>query len=135
MKIQIKKSARAAGNVLLACLIVALVVGIALAAVLTLAEVRSKVVARSQYWNGSMVITEAGVEDALQFLNRNNGTPDLTDWTNAPLEGWNFIAPNVYTISRDMDNGAHYDVYITNTWSSAFINSPVIRSVGSVPGP
>jgi hypothetical protein len=137
MKIQIQKSARTSGNALIAVLIVALTVGIALAAVLTLAEVRSKGVARSQYWNGAMVVTEAGVEDALQFLNRDNGTPDLTDWTNGfSTDGWQGVG-NVYWVSRTnlLGEGTGYTVYITNIWSSAFINNPVIRCIGSVPGP
>src|SRR5207248_408407 len=87
---------------------------------------------RSQTWNNSMAITEAGLEDGLQLINRFAGSfDDITRWTNYTTgDSWdNTSAANVYHIQRSIDT-SYYDVYITNNGP---ILGPTLTAVATVP--
>lgn len=94
-------------------------------------------VARSQAWNTSMVMAEAGVDDALAFINQNaNGAVGtLGNWpSSASADGWSVLSnssPTVYYVSgRSPDSSlGSYTVYITNTVSAS--NGPAILSIGT----
>ena len=131
MKIQFSKSAKTSGSVLVITLCVAFVIGVTLASYLSLVENQTRSVARSQTWNDIMVVTEAGVEDGLELVNKYAGTPNLPGWTNTYAEdNWSRIAHNVYYVRRYLNaaGDTYYDVFITN-----FVNGPGIRAIGYVP--
>src|SRR5258705_9350989 len=72
-------------------------------------------VVRSQTWNSSIAITEAGVEDALQLINKYAGNFEtLTNWpSTATSDNWTLVSANVYYVRRSIGD-AYYDVYVTN---------------------
>lgn len=133
MKIHISQSHQVRGSVLMVSLLTAFIIGLTLASYLLLVEAESRSVARSQNWNHTMVVTEAGVEDALQLINKYVGTPDLLPaWpTTAAADGWTHVG-NVYYVRRYLDaaRNIYYDAYVTN-----FTNGPSIYCVGYVPAP
>src|SRR5690606_15641333 len=82
-------SSKRQGSVLLVTLVVTGILGFALASYLTLVGTQNRSVARSQNWNSSIPISEAGVEEAIVHLNKNCVYSDVThtpvDWT---ADGW-----------------------------------------------
>jgi hypothetical protein len=132
VKVSIIKSARTAGNVLAITLVMAGIIALTLTSYLFLVSTQSKIVARSQEWNQAMAVTEAGIEDGMQFVNRFSGTPNVTGWTaGLPADGWT-VSGNVYHATRYMD-AAHtisYQLYVTNTGLA-----PIIRSTSYLPAP
>ncbi len=86
-----------AGGSLVVTLIVALVLGLALVAYMSLLSSNQQAAAREEAWNGAIPLAEAGVEEALAHLNKNYPT-NLTHagWT-AALGG---------TFERDRQFGA-----------------------------
>jgi hypothetical protein len=132
MKIRLK-SGRAAASVLVVGLCVAFIIGLTLMSFLALADFQSKSVARSQMWNSAMPVAEAGVEDALQLMNKFAGAQDPGIWatTGYSADGWARNG-NVYSVTRYLDSAhtTYYTIYITNSGAS-----PTICSRGFVPGP
>jgi len=59
------------GNTLLLTIVVTGLIGFLLAAYLTLVQSQNGANVRSQAWNSAMPLVEAGIEDALQHLNKN----------------------------------------------------------------
>ena len=77
------------GSILFTTLIIAGILGVGLASYLTLVGQQSRSVARSQNWNQSLVLAEAGIEDALQLMNKFAGSPALTNWVNtSAVDNW-----------------------------------------------
>jgi hypothetical protein len=115
MKIQSAKSSLEQGNFLIVSLIVSAILGITLASYMIMTQNQNLSVMRSQNWNSSMVVSEAGVEDGLQLINNYAGTFDaLTNWClNASSNGYSIIASDVYYVRRYMGSN-YYDVFITN---------------------
>jgi hypothetical protein len=134
MKTQIAKPAMTTGSVLLVTLVTVVIIGVTLTSYLALVSNQSRSVARSQIWNNAMAVTEAGVEDGLQLVNKYVGTPDLGSWTTTySADGWKWpVGGNTYQLTRYMDTArtTYYNVFITN-----INNAPIIHSVGYVPGP
>jgi hypothetical protein len=132
MKTQIKQSRGDQGNVLLISLITAMIIGATLGSFLLLVRSQSTMVVRSQVWNETVIVTEAGVEDALQLINKHAGTPNLSGWTNeATSDGWTALSANVFHVRRYIGNSsAFYDAYVTN-----YDTGPDIYTVGFVPPP
>jgi hypothetical protein len=114
------------GSVLLVCLLVTLILGITLASYLIMANNQNTSVMRSQVWNSAIPVSEAGVEDALQVLNKYAGDFEkLTNWpSTASSDNWEVVSANVYHVRRYFSD-CYYDVYITNTPLM-----PTIRSDG-----
>ena len=67
---------RTQGSVLLIALVFCVIMGLSLASYLTLSRVQQLSVTRSQWWNASMAITEAGVEDGLAHINTPTAVED-----------------------------------------------------------
>src|SRR5207249_1195526 len=83
MKIRIQKQSAQQGKVMLVTLMVAAVIGATLASYLVMTQNQNVSIYRSQTWNTSMAVTEAGIEDGLQLINRFAGSFDsLEKWTN-----------------------------------------------------
>jgi len=119
------------GSVLLVSLLVTAIIGVTLASYLILTQAQNRSVNRSQVWNSSIVLSEAGVEDALALLNKYSGSfEQLTNWSassSISQDNWAAIGGNTYYVRRYLGDG-YYDAYITNSGST-----PVIRSIGTVP--
>ena len=116
------------GSVLLICLMAAAIIGISLASYLSLSQQEYVTVCRSQTWNRTMPVAEAGAEEALALLNTYAGTStNITAWTNAAaFDGWTALNNNVYSVKRYFGKD-YYQVYITNA-----NNAPVIKSTATL---
>jgi hypothetical protein len=128
MKIETSIQHRIQGTTLLVCLMASALIGIALAGYLTMNQQEYVNVIRSQTWNRTMAVTEAGTEEAMAMINKyaNTATP-LTSWTNSTgADGWTTLNNNVYYLRRYL-GADYYDVYITN-----LNNSPAIKSAGTL---
>jgi len=131
MKILQTKPGSQAGSVLLVSLIITAVLGLTLASYLIMTQQQNQSVMRSQTWNSAIVMSEAGVEDALAMLNKfNSNFEKLTNWSSSSSiynDNWAAIGANTYYVRRYI-NDSYYDVYITNV-----NNKPVINSLGFTP--
>src|SRR6185312_1318805 len=133
MRISLSKAGKISGNILLITILTGVVIGLTLIGFLTLVDGQSKSVQRSQTWNQSLVVAEAGIEDGMQFINQFAGTQDIGAWTNtASANHWS-VSNNVFTTTRYLDaaHTIYYTVWVTNMNFA----TPAIRCVGSVPGP
>ncbi len=129
MKTQLQTKSTERGSVLLVTLVTAVIIGTALASFLLLVQNQSASVGRSQTWNGSMIIAEAGLEDGLQFINKYAASPNVPGWTNSyAADNWSRNA-SVYNVRRYV-GGSYYDVYVTN-----FVSGPGLCSIGYVASP
>lgn len=127
--------ARRAGNVLLAVLCLALVLGVGLAAVFRYTTNQARAITRSQSWNESLVIADAGIEDALQLLNKYADTSeDPMAWTStAANDGWAALGGGVFRVSRNFAGNA-YEVFITNTSPNPWIRATGTRIANGAGG-
>src|SRR5689334_18822107 len=79
------------GSVMIVTMCVLGVSALVLGSYFMLVQNQSSAVSRSQIWNSAVPVTEAGVEEALQVINRDAGVPGATqmDWTNSvAADGW-----------------------------------------------
>ena len=132
MNIQIKTHSpgRRAGSALILTAVIVVVLGAVLATYLLVSQSEYMLVGRSQVWSQSMALTEAGVEDALAFMNKYQGNIAMvTNWCtleSAAEDHWN-VNGNIYSMHRQIgSNGDYYDVTIDNGNPS----SPIITSIG-----
>jgi hypothetical protein len=131
MRTQLLSKPRQRGNVLLASLVISAILGVTLASYLIMTQAQFRSVVRSQVWNASMALTEAGVEDGLAMINKFNGNfGSLHLWTNAVSgDNWSSLGNNTYYarryVSTDNWGTNYYDVYITN-----HNNRPIVTAVG-----
>jgi hypothetical protein len=138
MKIHLSsKVQRCRGAALIMAVLLLVFVAIFLASYLFLAQGEYTSVARSQTWNASLVLAEAGVEDAFAFINKNVGqTGNITNWSaTATADGWSTLINTAsnqvfYLAARTPDtNLGYYSIYITNNPSGT--NGPSILSIGT----
>lgn len=119
------------GSALLITSVILVVACAVLATYLLVSENEYTAVARSQTWNNAIVLTEAGVEDALGFMNKYEGDIGMVNQWSTPAsaqqDGWT-VNGNLYTMHRVVDSQmGYYDVTIDNTIS----NAPVISCTGT----
>jgi Tfp pilus assembly protein PilX len=128
MQLQTHLARRQQGSALLICLMMSAVIGLSLASYLLLTQQEFRSVRRSQTWNRTIPVTEAGVEEALALINKYYGTTNsITNWTTtATADGWTLLSANVYQLTRYLGQDS-YTVTITN-----ISNSPSIYSVGTL---
>ncbi len=133
-------------STLLAVALLAVIVGGALASYLLIVKDETMRGFRSQTWNTSLMAAEAGVEDALALVNKNEFTTNVfTNWINtaASQDNWKLVpsAANskVFSMTRTLGAGANYvstyTVYITCTvtnLNNGPIWIPTILSIGTV---
>src|SRR5215469_3755257 len=106
-----------------------------------------KQVARSQTWNDSLTVAEAGVEEGLALVNKYAyDTQGVTNWWNtATSDGWTDMGTitagtnsyHTFSITRSLPAASGYSdsytVYVTNITSSGLSYSvPEILSIGTV---
>lgn len=126
------KGQREQGGALIVTAIIAVVVCGVLTSCLLATQNEFATVNRSQTWNATIALTEAGVEDAFAFMNKYSGNvamvPKWSTAASAQEDGWT-VNGNFYTMHRVVDPSVgSYDVTIDNTIS----NSPVVTCVGVV---
>src|ERR1043165_614817 len=127
MKILHSKNQGLRGNTLFIVLIVTGLVGFTLAAYLTLLRSQNYSTVRSQAWNATIPVIEAGVEDAFSQLNAHGST-------NLACDGWTVTAGGVYypsTVKRTVGEN-YYIITITNFNPGTLNNFPIIESRGYV---
>jgi hypothetical protein len=131
MKIHITPAKdRRDGGALVITAIIMVFIGATLATYLLVSQNEYAMVARSQVWNGSMALTEAGVEDGLAFINKYAGNFTMvTNWStsaSAAEDNWT-VSGNVFSMHRVINaSGDYYDVTIDNSNPG----SPIINSEG-----
>jgi hypothetical protein len=113
------------GNVLLLTIVVTGLIGFLLAAYLTLVSNQNQANMRSQCWNSAMPVVEAGIEEALQHLNKNGATNGSLS-----TDGWSG-GGSTYTVTRPL-SGGYYTVTIRNYFPGTTTNLPLIESKGYV---
>src|SRR5579859_7878695 len=139
MKISIQPHKTNRASTLLAVALLAVVVGGALATYLLIVKDESMRGFRSQNWNTSLMVAEAGVEDALALVNKYQGTTNqLTNWyaTAVSLDHWtNLSGTTSYQMSRKLGSLGTYTVTIANVVSNTTLGPilvPNITSIGTV---
>src|SRR6185436_12743247 len=80
---------------------------------------------RSQSWNSAMPVVEAGIEEALQHLNKNGATNGTL-----ATDGWSGSG-STYTTTRSLGQ-AFYSVKITGYYPGTTTNTPLVESKGYV---
>jgi hypothetical protein len=126
MKINLRNSIREQGSVFLICLITGAILLTTLASFMMLGQAEYTSVCRSQTWNRTMPVTEAGVEEAMALLNKYAGTTNpITSWTTtATADGWTVVS-NVYQITRTVGQDS-YTVYITNNGTTTIFSQATL---------
>jgi len=131
MKIRNKLSQ--AGSTLLLTVVATGIIGLMLAAYLSLVKVQNISGFRSQAWNAAIPVIEAGIEDALSHLNAHgsNASPGLAcdNWTACTSGGH-----SGYAVVRNVGD-SKYNVFIYNWIPGATNQFPVIESRGFVNTP
>jgi len=123
MQTDLKFKGSMSGHILVATLVVAGVLGIALAAYLNVLHTQNNLTVRSQVWNACMPVVEAGIEEALAHMN-STGT---TNWAS---NGWGKDSGNNFLKTNSIGSGFFTCTISTN--GSAF---PVITCTGKLPAP
>ena len=89
MKTQLRNNGREGAFTYMTVVITMIVVGLMLAAYLKLVAVQNQLTMRSQTWNRSVPVLEAGIEEALAHLNRNASPDAAGNWNpNMTADGW-----------------------------------------------
>jgi hypothetical protein len=126
---------REAGSILFVTLIITSIIGLTLAAYLTMVNTAYRMTARSQTWNSLIPTVEAGLEEALAHLNKIGGV------TNRAVNGWagtNVSGTNYFFRSRSLgayrfvvliDDGAVPTIHALGYGSTAFMTNEVSRHV------
>jgi hypothetical protein len=125
MNVKTLRRGRQAGNTLLLTIIVTGLIGFVLAAYLTLVQSQFAANVRSQSWNNTMPVIEAGLEEALQHLNKNGATNN-----SLATDGWSGSG-STYAITRALGD-AWYSVNIRNYYPGTLSNAPIVESKGYV---
>ena len=126
----ISKNKDRQGGALILTAVIIILLGAVLATSLVVSQSEFTSVARSQSWSKSMALTEAGVEDALAFMNKYEGDFTMvTNWASAASaaeDHWS-VNGNLYSMHRVINAaGDYYDVTIDNSNPG----SPTITSQG-----
>src|ERR1700757_4718113 len=104
MKLFLTKVNRERGSALMVTLFMASLFGMFLFYYLNLIHTQRNFVARSQAWNASMGVAEAGVEEALAQLNPGAVVPSI----NRAANNWGGPSSGIYgPVSRNLPGGAY----------------------------
>jgi hypothetical protein len=117
--------ANEAGSTLMVTVFVTGIIGFLLVAYMTFVQNQHTATARSQSWNATVPVIEAGIEEALAHLNANGLTGG-----NLASDGWAHSS-GIYSVTRSIGDGT-YTVRISNWTSGGSNNAPVIESFGYV---
>src|SRR5262245_36999014 len=102
MKLPIRSKSQQHGSVLATGIILTAVIGVTLASYLIMCQSQNTSITRSQVWNSSITLSEAGVEDGLAMINKFNANFDaLVTWTNPTslaADNYTALGNNTYTV-------------------------------------
>jgi hypothetical protein len=126
MKIQHSNKHTQAGSAILMVVVITALAAIVLVAYMSLVGRQNYSTVRSQAWNSTIPVIEAGIEDAMAHLNAHGST-------NLACDGWQSVG-SLYAIKRFIGD-SHYIVTISNFVVGATNNNPKIESRGFVPMP
>jgi len=115
------------GNTLLVTIVITSITGFLLLAYLNLVQYQNRTNMRSQGWNSSIPVVEAGIEEALTHLNIRGTTNG-----NLAVDGWT-QSGSVFTMTRSLGDN-FYSVSISG-YIAGTNGSPVIESKGYVVRP
>jgi len=111
------------GSVLVVTLVIAALFGIFLFSYLYLVRNQKTLISRSQAWNASIGMAEAGIEEALAQLNPAAPQEPVVDRT---ANGWGAPAGGLYgPVTRNLAGGSYSVLYTTNFF-------PVLYATGYV---
>ena len=134
MKIQLSAQRHHQGSTYLMVITVMVFVGVMLAAYLSLVASQNAAAGRSQTWNRSVPVLEAGIEEAMGHLNK-NGTPDsggTVSLASLSGDGWdNSGSLNGPWTKQGWIDGDFYYVSI-GAWDGTTAKFPTISSTGYV---
>jgi hypothetical protein len=116
------------GSVLVITMILCALMGIMMASYLSMLKTQHLSVARAQAWNTAIVVSEAGVEEAMAQLN----TPGVTT-NNLAVNSWSSLGGGVYTKSNVL--GSSYYLSYIKLRPAVTDAYPVIVATGIVSGP
>lgn len=132
MKLNVNNNQRQHANVLLVAMCITGVAALTLASFLTLTAGQNSSVTRSQNWNASIPIVEAGIEEALTHLNDNCTFTDIshpaTNWT---ADGWTSTDIGIRKTTT-LPGGAYYTVDVVTVSPYSPFN-PAVVSEGHIP--
>lgn len=144
MKTSVNKSKQDRGIALIITVILVAFAALYFVTYLILTANEYNTVGRSQTWNDSLTVAEAGVEEGLALVNQYAfTTTTISNWTtSATADGWTYVSSStvgtnsyqVYSISRSLPNSTcSYTVYVTNLVNGAYpYGLPTILSIGTV---
>ena len=115
MKLSLSKNSAARGSAMIVIMVIGTLMLLSVAGYLTLVNHQNYMSVRSQAWNTSIAVVEAGIEDAMEHLNANS--------TQMGTDGWGSAPPH-YVMDYDMGDGSGYSVSINMTDP----DSPIIVS-------
>lgn len=135
MKTNISPQARRRGMTYATVIVTFVVMGTVLAAYLKTVGVQNQLSVRSQTWNRSVPVLEAGVEEAMAHLNK-NGSPDAAgnvDLTKLATDGW-WAGGGSPTGPWYKFNWVGSDFYFVSisSWNGNTATFPMINSTGYV---
>src|SRR5690349_13616988 len=114
MKTKIFKRMKQAASALLTALVICSIFSLFAVYYLSLIEQQNLLNTRSQTWNMAIAITEAGIEEGLEYLNENT-----VSLGTAP---WSYIGNNTYYRSNTLPDGNSYTVFITNSANPSVVS-------------
>jgi hypothetical protein len=126
MKTKKTKQQLVRGNTLILTLIATGLIGFLLSSYIGLVKSQNISTTRSQAWNATIPVIEAGIEDALTHINQRL-TNDLVG------DGWEQRG-NLYVTRRNIGD-AYYITTISNWVVGVYTNKPIIESRGYVASP
>lgn len=133
MKILSSKLQSNSGSVLAVTMVITFIIGATLASFLLLTQNQTFSNSRSQSWNHTLAVTEAGVEEAMQMINKYNyDSEKLLEWAQDAANGIDYwsgsLGNNQYWSYRLIGNPiqGYYYVIVDNTRQ----NFPKITSYG-----
>src|SRR5688572_5192407 len=111
MRINHNTPAGKQGSVLAITLMICVFLGFIVGSYLYLIQTQRRSVARSQQWNHSLVVAEAGVEEAMAMLNSGVIAPNIAVF---PWTGSSGTAKNDTNRPASKFGNSYYQVFITN---------------------
>jgi len=123
MKIKLSFRKQNLAGALIVTLVICSVLAFSVLGYLSVIEQQALLGRRSQSWNYSMSVAEAGIEEGLQHLNAN--------YNNLATEGWSSVG-GVYVRTNTLSDGSMYVVNLKYGSQPVILTQSLIRSVGAL---
>lgn len=123
---------RSAGSVLVVTLLIAMIIGITLAAFMDLSGAQHRAVTRSGVWNACIPLAESGIEEALTHVYLNSTNLESQGWTKSTtgltITNGTVLTGTVYYKTRSLNGGTYFAAIQGGA-------TPTITVQGSLPKP